>query len=128
MKLKPVNKQAAKVLEALTKGLEYAEGRKIDNSEGIYMPVHVERVGSDLFSVAHYGEQNGDLMADPDVVFWKRIDGWFPVEITQHYLGRYQRLLWVEKGEVVKWNPRGYRDVKIFCGTWMQNVKQQQGL
>jgi hypothetical protein len=128
MKLRPVNKQAGKILEKLTKGLEYATSRKIDNTEGTFMAVHVDRIGDDLYSVAHYYQQNGDMMADPDVVFWRRPDGWFPVEITQHGLGRYSRLLWVEKGEVVKWNPRAYNDCKIFCGTWMQNIKQQQGL
>jgi hypothetical protein len=110
MKLRPVNKQAGKILEKLTKGLEYATSRKIDNTEGTFMAVHVDRIGDDLYSVAHYYQQNGDMMADPDVVFWRRPDGWFPVEIT------------------VKWNPRAYNDCKIFCGTWMQNIKQQQGL
>lgn len=128
MKLLPVNKKAAAVLEKLTQGLEYAKGRKIDNCDGVFMAVHVDRIGDDLYSVAHYGKQNGDLMADPDVVFWRRDDGWFPVEITQHYLGRYERLLWVEKGEVVQWKPRSYRDVKVFCGTWMENIRHQQRL
>ena len=32
-----------------------------------------------LFSVAHYFEQNGDLVPDPDVVFVRAADGWAPV-------------------------------------------------
>lgn len=128
MKLKPVNKKAAAVLAKLTQGLEFGGHRKIDNTNGTFMPVSVDRIGEDLFAVAHYGKQNGDLMADPDVVFWKRPDGWFPVEITQAYLGRYSKVLYVEKGEVVKWQPRAYHDLKVFCGTWMQNIKHQQSL
>ncbi len=128
MRLRPVNKQAQKVLERLTADLEYAASRKIDNAKGTYMPVHVDRIGDDLYAVAHYAEQGGDLMADPDVVFWRRPDGWFPIEITQNFLGRYERVLYVEKGEVVKWSPQGYNSLRVFCGQWMRNVKQQQSL
>lgn len=39
-----------------------------------FMPLSVEEIGSDgeghrLVSLCHYGEQNGDLMRDPDLVF-----------------------------------------------------------
>ncbi len=39
-----------------------------------YMPLSVEEIGIDgeghrLVSLCHYGEQNGDLMRDPDLVF-----------------------------------------------------------
>lgn len=128
MQLRPVNKQAAAILSKLTEGLEYGDSRTIDNTNGTFMPVHIDRLGQDLYSVAHYGEQNGDLMADPDVVFWRRSDGWYPVESTQDYLGLYRKVLWIEKGEVAQWKPNAYRDLRIFCGTWMTNIKTQQGL
>ena len=35
-----------------------------------YMPLVIEKTGKNLVSVAHYYEQNGDLIADPDVVCW----------------------------------------------------------
>jgi hypothetical protein len=39
-----------------------------------YMPLSVEQIGSSedghrLVSLCQYGEQNGDLMRDPDIVF-----------------------------------------------------------
>jgi hypothetical protein len=39
-----------------------------------FMPLSVEEIGSSdnghrLVSLCHYGEQNGDLMRDPDLVF-----------------------------------------------------------
>ncbi|MFO0776513.1 MAG: hypothetical protein U0223_02775, partial [Nitrospira sp.] len=39
-----------------------------------YMPLSIEEIGSSgdghrLVSLCHYGEQNGDLMRDPDIVF-----------------------------------------------------------
>ena len=46
---------------------------KIDNSDGTYMPVYLELIGRidkyDFFSLAHYGQQNGDAMRDPEMLF-----------------------------------------------------------
>ena len=44
---------------------------KIDKNPA-YMPVVVEKVGhlpgyGEVISIAHYGKQNGDAMADPDI-------------------------------------------------------------
>ena len=41
---------------------------------GGYMPLSVEDIGQSaegnrLISICHYGEENGDLMRDPDMVF-----------------------------------------------------------
>jgi hypothetical protein len=40
---------------------------RIDNPP--YMPLCIEVIGPNLISIAHYGLQNGDLMADPEMVF-----------------------------------------------------------
>ena len=67
-----ISTSAKKVMDRLTLGLE-APGahKKIDNSPG-FMAVHIENVGScelgPMFSIAHYYEQNSDLMKDPDMV------------------------------------------------------------
>ena len=56
---------------AQARGLDLAEvgaHTKVENKP--YMALCVEVIGDDLVSVAHYGEQNGDLMKDPDMVFW----------------------------------------------------------
>jgi hypothetical protein len=75
-----VNKQARCVLAKLTYGMEEpGDHKEFDNSPGAFMAVHVENIGEcnmgKLFSIAHYYEQNGDLMKDPDMVF---IKGMFP--------------------------------------------------
>jgi len=62
-----VNKQAKCVLDKLTQDLnEPGDHREIDNAPGAFMSVHVEHIGScslgPMFSVAHYYEQNGDLI------------------------------------------------------------------
>ena len=37
-----------------------------------YMPLVIERIGDNEYSIAHYFVQNGDMMRDPEITF--RID------------------------------------------------------
>ena len=53
-----------------------------------FMPLVIEHVGigprgQPLVSVAHYYEQNGDLMADPDIALEVADGVWSPVEFQQ---------------------------------------------
>jgi len=49
-----------------------------------YEPLVIEKVGADQLSVAHYYTQNGDAIADPDIVFWIGPGGlWYPYQISQ---------------------------------------------
>ena len=66
-----------------------------------YMPLSVEEIGSSgdgyrLVSLCHYGEQNGDLMRDPDIVFLfhNLPDGAAaePVSFRNDYLGIVQEV------------------------------------
>lgn len=85
------------------------------------MPVSVEHIGSDCLSVAHYGEQNGDLMRDPDMVFWKGPDSnWYPVSFRNDYVGTFQESVHFEEGRPSQFSPRMQRQ-------WMENIRQQQG-
>jgi hypothetical protein len=126
--MKPVSATAQRVLEKLIDGLDVGQSRKIDNASGTFMAVHVERVGEDFFSVAHYFVQQGDMMADPDVVFWRTGGRFYPVEYTQHSLGIYQHLVTFENGRPVRFMARQQADVASFTTTWMRNIKQQQEL
>ena len=66
-----------------------------------YMPLSVEEIGIDgeghrLVSLCHYGEQNGDLMRDPDIVFMFQdtTSGSIaePVSFKNDYLGLDQEM------------------------------------
>ena len=35
---------------------------------GGFMDLHFEKIGKNVFSLAHYYKQNGDLVPDPDMV------------------------------------------------------------
>lgn len=130
--MKPISKTAQQTLEILISGLSYGgtSHRKIDNGGAGIMAVSVEIIGPRFVSVAHYYEQNGDLMADPEVVFWHGPDGrFYPVEYKQDNLGSYQRLVvFDDAGQPVKISPRAQANVASFSTTWFRNIKIQQGL
>ena len=106
---------------------------------GAIMALHVENIGDcqygPLYSFAHYYEQNGDMMRDPDVVMiacMNRATGaliLYPISYRQDGLG-------IDREDVV-FNPdgngytirkRSQADLATFCGQWGRNLKQQQRL
>jgi len=100
-----------------------------------YMPLSVEEIGSSgdghrLVSLCHYGEQNGDLMRDPDIVFlFHNVpDGVVaePVSFRNDYLGIVQ--------EVYRYDEMGRRTYVVsslkqnlneFAESWFANLKDQ---
>ena len=90
--------------------------------------------GMPLVSVAHYFEQDGDLMADPDLAFevdpaedgplsWKA-GAWGPVSFTQHSTGTYQEAVLVRDGKV-RVAPRLVASLRSFARMWDRNLKAQ---
>jgi hypothetical protein len=123
--MKPLAKATGDVLDALTAGLEIGEARKVGN--GPYMPVHVDRLSHATYSLAHYFQQNGDLVCDPDGVFLRTAQGWLPVSL-QLCTGAYTRALELDDGDKpCKWNPAAYRELSSFAAMWLRNIKEQQG-
>jgi hypothetical protein len=75
-------------------------------------------------SLAHNYQQNGDLMADPDVEFHVTRLGVAPLTFQQDP-GIYRRWAWQENGRW-RFHPRGQADLAAFCNQWMAHIKQQQ--
>jgi hypothetical protein len=130
--LRAVSLGARRVLEMLVAGLnEPGAHRRFDSARGAFMPVFVERVGETplgpVFSVAHYYEQNGDVVPDPDVTFLRDAEGeCFPLSYQD---GRtFRRAAEVGADGVVRVNRRMQADLVVFVTTWMRNVREQQGL
>ncbi len=122
-------------MDKLTEGVdaEASESKKIDNTGGTFMMVHIEHVTKcnlgAIYSVAHYYKQNGDMMRDPDMEFIKGGDGeYYPISFWQDApLKRDEVVAW--KGStVVGYNERGQAELVTFANTWMKNIKEQQGL
>ena len=127
--MQTINKTAAKILDTLTAGLNPGESRKIDNTSGSYMPVHVECLTKDHYSVAHYFKLNGDLVPDPDMEFYRAETGaWMPVNCTLA-TGHFTRALVFEgTGGPTKYSPGALRELCGFAAMWMRNIKSQQNL
>ena len=100
-----------------------------------YMPLSIEDIGMSpdghrLVSLCQYGEQNGDLMRDPDLVFMVTDlpDGVVaePVSYRNDYLGIVQ--------EVYRYNEVGRRthvlsslkqDLEEFARDWLATLREQ---
>ena len=81
-------------------------------------------------SVAHYGEQNGDAMRDPEITFlvghsatgWE----WSPLTFLNDYVGCYQAACEADANGLqrVK-DARLVRELQEFAAQWDLNIKQQ---
>jgi hypothetical protein len=86
----------------------------------------IEKIGRNLVSVAHYYELNGDLVVEPDVVFFIGRGQWIPIEITQSLTGysRYGRLS-EDDNYLEAINLKGVEDLTDFTEMWATNLQDQ---
>ena len=87
-----------------------------------YMPFWFERIGfsgvSELWSMAHWGKQNGDVMRDPDIelAYDRTTDEWTPVSFRNDYVGVLNDDL----------GPAMIADLEEFLrNTWLPNLVEQ---
>jgi hypothetical protein len=107
-------------------------------SEGL-MRLCIELVGTGpngnpLVSVAHYYEQNGDLVADPEMTFevvpddgpkgW-RSGSWSPVTFEMPGMGVYRRAVWRDDAGRVWVDRRERADQAAFARMWGRNIGGQ---
>lgn len=85
-----------------------------------YQRLVIERHGG-MISVAHYFEQNGDWIADPDVEL--HYPSWTPTAITQAFFG--YRSKFIERGGKTFVDTRFHKQVSSFLGMWARNIKSQ---
>ncbi len=121
-----LNKQAKKIMEALIAQLD--DGYlKLDNTKGTYMPLSVEKVTDEpgftaVYSLAHYGEQNGDLMADPEMTFGECDHEFYPLSFRNDYVGIYQTVI-TEQVDL-----RRQMELAEFSAIWLMEIVEQQKL
>jgi len=85
-----------------------------------YQRLVIERHG-DLISVAHYFEQNGDLVPDPDVEL--HYPTWTPTAITQSIGYRREKFIQREGNTFV--DTRFHKEVSSFLAMWARNIHAQ---
>ena len=122
--------ECAKLLDELLAG---AGAVRITVPE--YMPLSVEEIGVSqdghrLVSLCQYGEQNGDLMRDCDLVFMVSDlpDGAAaePVSFRNDYLGIIQDVYRYDKmGRRTHVVPALKQDLKEFARAWLATLRDQ---
>ena len=100
-----------------------------------YMPLSIEAIGTSadgnrLISLCHYGEQNGDLMRDPEMVFELFTHGEAsaaePLSFQNDYMGLFQEVYcYDESGKKTHVKARLKAELKSFARTWFTNLKNQ---
>ena len=134
--LKAVSQQSKEILDIVTAGVLASDetSKKWDSKRG-FMPLVVEYVGPSklgaIYSLAHYYEQQGDLMRDPEMEFIKGPDGnYYPISFWQDNPPvREEVVEWDDKsGGVINVNRRQQASEAHFANTWLGNIKQQQDI
>jgi hypothetical protein len=97
-----------------------------------YMPLSVEHIGQSaegnrLIAISHTGEQNGDLMRDPEMVFEIHAHGMAePLSFRNDYMGMMQEVYrYEDSGKKTHVNAGLKQDLKSFARTWFNNLKDQ---
>ena len=100
-----------------------------------YMPLSIEAIGTSadgnrLISICHYGEQNGDLMRDPEMVFELFTHGEAsaaePLSFQNDYMGLLQEVYrYDDAGKKTHVNTRLKAELKSFARTWFRNIREQ---
>ena len=97
------------------------------------MPVHIELIDRTVkynhISLAHYGEQNGDAMRDPEMIFafHKESQQFIPYYYRNDYMGVEQySMRWTDEGVLL--NRRLQAEHTTFANQWLRNIATQQHL
>lgn len=131
--MQAINQKAKAIFDALTNDLtKIGDHKKIEN--GPYMPLSIEVIDKQgphglRISFCHYGEQNGDLMRDPEICFIKipsEYGGYYPYYYRNDYLGIEQfPVEFDDNGALIGYNPKQQKDIAVFAGQWAANLKEQ---
>lgn len=122
----PINEKSKLIMEALIAQLDDCY-LKLDNASGTFMPLVMEKVTDEpgfsaVYSLAHYGEQNGDLMADPEMTFGESDHEFYPLSFRNDYIGVYQEVITEQVYLKLQ------QELVEFADMWLQNVVDQQNL
>lgn len=125
-----IGKRYKEILDKCLQGIPSPGYRKIDNTNGVYMPLSVERLSDSRVSIAHYVYMNGDAVPDPDMEFWISPEGdYYPIGL-QLRSGTYTRAItkFDDRGKPVDFIYGTQRCLAAFANMWLNNIKEQQRL
>jgi hypothetical protein len=117
-------------------GFEAVRTRYLSLENPPYMRLVIEVIGGPYqngayeLSVAHYGEQNGDAMRDPEMTFLvvpsEQGTTWTPLTFENSYMGAWQVAATVtSEGRLTVRNSRLQRELRVFANQWDRNIAEQ---
>lgn len=106
-----------------------------------YFPLVIETIGENQLSIAHYRKENGDSIADPEVIFFmgnanaatssnnSEADGWIPFTIQMPY-DIYHEYAMVNYADhtLTHLNIKGINELVDFAEMWADNIRLQDWL
>lgn len=98
-----------------------------------FMPLSIEHIGQSaegnrLIAISHTGEQNGDLMRDPEMVFEVHSATAVaePLSFQNDYVGLFQEVYrFDDAGKKTHVNAKLKQELKSFARLWFRNLKAQ---
>ena len=83
-------------------------------------------IGGHVYTISHYGVQNGDLMADPDMELSVNMETGkiIPRTFRNDYIGTYQSVFKTINGKLM-YSHRLLIDLDEFLWQWLKNIKDQ---
>ena len=117
-------------------GFEAVRTRYLRLENPPFMRLVIEVIGGPYpngayeLSIAHYSEQNGDAMRDPEITFLvlPSAEGttWTPLTYENSYLGAYQVVAEVSREGLIKVKQSQWiKELRSFAKQWDINIKQQ---
>ncbi len=134
--MKELNKTATKIFRDVLSVTK--DGYlKLNNGGACIMPAIFEKINSnvmfgktvgDIWSVAHYFEQHGDLCKDPEMTFWVSDLMIIPMsfEMNGTVLERYEESVKIEDQKFKGYKPKQQKDHTVFANQWLKNIYEQQ--
>ena len=129
--IKPISKKGTEILNSIVKMAKNANGYfKLDNTDSVFMPLSIDILGQNdknmNLSICHYGEQNGDLMRDPEMCFLFINENFYPYYFRNDYTGSENESLRFDNFMITGIRRNIYKGHLEFAEIWLKNIKHQQ--
>jgi hypothetical protein len=125
-KMSKLSNQTLNKLWEMAKRNKDNEGYVKLNNDPSYIPLNVEIISKNEISLCHYKELNGDLMRDPEMVFFKNDGEWFPTYFRNDYLGVEDFSIRHSDSKIIAVDERLVYSQSEFANIWLFNIKLQQ--
>lgn len=136
--MKKINLEAAQVFNCLIKRMKGKDYLKLDNSEGFFLPIIIEKLSEDVifgslkidfYSLSHYYMENGDLVPDPDMLFAVNktdCNSIWPFTFQDRFI--YEECVYQDKLGVWKVNNKMQAHYVEYAEMWLRYVQYQQNI